>query len=148
MATKTFNRDDNYVPIANEGFLASKAITYVAETTGATGSTVLFTVTGDVLVRVFAVCGVDLDSNGAATIEVGITGNTAGVIALTTATTIDAGEIWKDATPATIISVPSSQVLTGTSIRQKITDAAIKAGKLTYYCLWNPVSSDGDITAA
>lgn len=145
--TKRFNRDDNYVPITNEGFVESKAITYAAATTGATGSTTLFTVTGDVLVRVFAVCSEDLDSDGAATIEVGITGNTAGIIALTTATTIDDGEIWKDATPATIITVPTAQVLNGTDIKQKITDATIKDGILTYYCLWNPISSDGNVVA-
>jgi len=146
---KTFLRDDNFVPITNEGFIATKSITYVASTTGATGSTTLFTVTGDVLVKVFAVCSVDLDSDGVATIETGITGNTAGLIALTTATTIDAGEIWKDNSPATIVSIPSSQILTiGTDIKQKITDATIKAGTLTFYCLWNPLSADGDVVAA
>lgn len=42
----TFTRDANHVPITNLGLTTSKAITYVGGTTGATGATTLFTVTG------------------------------------------------------------------------------------------------------
>lgn len=144
-----FTRDANRVPITGLGLQAEKSITYAAGTTGAIGASTLFTVTGDVAVRVFAKCTSDLTSGGVATIEVGIAGNTAALIPLTTATGIDAGEIWIDTAAATVEALPALQILVGgTDISQKITDATITGGVLTYYCLWFPISSDGNVVAA
>ena len=142
-----FKRDDNAVPITGLGLIASKAITYVAGTTGATGATTLFTITGTVAVNVFAVCsGVDL--TGAGTLEVGITGNTAAVIAQTAATAIDLGEIWYGTNPPTVGVMPNQLILAGTNIIQTIAGNTVTAGTLTYYCCWTPVSTDGNIVAA
>ena len=146
--TEAFNRDSNQVPITGLGLIASKAITYAALTTGAVGATDLFTVTGTVALRIFAVCSTLLDSDGAATIEVGIAGSTAGLIAQTTATTIDADEIWIDATPAKIETLPSLSILTDQTIIQTIATETIKAGVLTYYCCWTPVSTSARVVAA
>lgn len=143
-----YNRDSNHVPITNLGLAASKEITYAAGTTGATGATTLFTVTGVVAARVFAVCSSDLTSGGAATIEVGIAGNTASLTAQTTATAIDTGEIWIDATPATVEALPALSILSATSIIQTIASTTITGGVLKYYVLWTPISEDGDIVAA
>ncbi len=141
-----FQRDANYVPIVNLGLMASKAITYSALTTGAVGLTTLFTVTGTVAVRVFAVAsGTDLTGSG--TLEVGISGNTAAVIAQTAATAIDVGEIWLDTTPATVEALPSILIVAG-DIIQTIGTNTVTAGTLTYYCLWTPITSDGNIVAA
>ena len=64
---------------------------------GTKAAQTLFEVTGDVLVRVFGVCTVDLV--GAATLEVGVTGNTAALIAqIANATTLDENEIYYGAT--------------------------------------------------
>ena len=139
--------DDNYVPITNLGLAQSKTITYVAASTGAVGSKTLFTVTGTVAVYVFGICAIDLASAGG-TIEVGITGNTAAVIAQATSTDIDAGEFWRDATPVTVAAIPSLLMLNATNILQKITGATVSAGEMTYYCLWIPISSDGNVVAA
>jgi hypothetical protein len=87
-----FPRDANHVPITGLGLVESKEITYAAGTTGATGATTLFTITGQVAMRIFALCTGDLTSGGAATLEVGIAGNTAALLAQTTATGIDSGE--------------------------------------------------------
>lgn len=143
-----FNRDANNVPIDGLGFTDSKAITYAAGTTGATGATTLFTVTGVVAVRIFAVCSDDLTSGGAATLEVGIAGNTAALIAQTTATGIDSGEIWIDTAAATVEALPAIQILSGTNIIQTIGTTTVSGGTLTYYCLWLPISSDGNVVAA
>ncbi len=151
MATSTnLQRDASFAPIqGNDAMLALKAVTYVAATTGTVDAHTLFTVTGDVLVRIFATCSVNLDSDGAATIEVGITGNTAGLIAQTTATGIDAGEVWIDNAAATIEALPATQILTnGTDIIATIGTAAIKAGALTFYCLWRPLSVGASVVAA
>lgn len=144
---QAFLRDANHQPITSLGLTASKAITYVAGTTGATGATTLFTVTGVVALRILAVCSSDLLSGGAATIEVGLSGNTAALIAQSTATAIDTGEIWVDATPATAEALPAQQIVAA-NIIQTIGTTTITGGVLTYYCLWAPISSDGDVVAA
>lgn len=142
-----FQRDANYVPITNLGLMASKEITYAAGSTGATGATTLFTVTGQVALRVFALCSVDLTSGGSATLEVGIAGNTAALIAQTTATGIDAGEWWVDNAPATIEALPSQFLVSGNVI-QTIGTTTVTGGTLKYFCLWTPISSDGNVVAA
>lgn len=151
----SFSRDANGVPITTNGIVVSKSMTFAGGTTNDPGDydgtgnpATLFTVTGDVLVRIFAVCSVNLAGAGA-TIEVGITGNTAGLIAQTTATDIDAGHVWIDTAPATIEALPAQQILTnGTDIIQTVATANITAGALTYYCLWTNLSSDGNVVAA
>lgn len=143
-----FTRDANFVPITNLGLIASKAITYVGATTGATGATTLFTVTGTVAVRLFGVVS-GADVTGSGTIEAGIAGNTAALLAQTTGTALDVGEIWIDNAPATVEALPALNILTaGTDIIQTIATDTLTAGTITYYCLWTPISSDGNVVAA
>lgn len=141
-----FNRDANSVPITGLGLPASKSITYVAGTTGATGATTLFDVTGLVAVRVFAVVsGVDLTGSG--TLEVGIAGNTASLLAQVAATALDLGEIWTDNGPATVEALPALQLLNGTDIIQTIATDTVTAGTLNYVCMWFPLSSGASVVA-
>ena len=142
-----FNRDANHVPIDGLGFTETKAITYSALTTGAVGATTLFTVTGVVAVRLFGVVsGADL--TGAGTLEAGISGNTAALIAQTTGTGLDVGEVWIDNAPATVEALPAMQILAaGTDVIQTIGTDTITAGTITYYCLWYPISTDGNVVA-
>lgn len=142
-----FNRDANNVPITNAGLVTTKSITYAAATTGATGAHNLFTVTGVVSMQIFAVGGTDLTSGGAATIEVGISGNTAALLAQTTATDIDAGEIWIDNAPATVENLPAARIIRA-SVIETIGTTTITGGSLTYYCVWTPLSEDGNVEAA
>lgn len=144
-----FARDENFVPIQGLGFTASKAITYSALTTGATGTTTLFTVTGVVAVRLFGVVS-GTNITGSGTIEAGIAGNTAALLAQTTGTDLDVGDIWIDASaPATVEALPALSILAaGTDIIQTIATDTLTAGTLTYYCLWFPISSDGNLVAA
>ena len=53
--------------------------------TGGQAAYTIFTVTGDILLCVFGLCQVTLTSGGGDTIELGISGNTAALIAQTTA---------------------------------------------------------------
>lgn len=149
MSEQFFQRDANFVPITNLGLVTSKAITYVTATTGATGATTLFTVTGVVSVRVFGVCGLTLV--GAATLEVGIAGATAVVLAqIADATDLATDEIYTDATPTTKVEALPAQLIIGAGqdIIQTIGSTALTGGQLTYYCAWNPISSDGNVVAA
>jgi len=143
-------RDSNFVPVqANGAFTEKKAVTYTATGEGSVAAHTIYTVTGDVLVSVFGVCNTNLDSGGVATIEVGIAGNTAVLIAQTTATDIDDGEVWIDNAPATVEAVPASSVLNdGTDIIATVGTATITAGQIDFYCLWRPLESGASVVAA
>ncbi len=145
----SFSRDANGVPIWTDGLVVSKSRAYTgAVGLGSQGAVTLFTVTGDVIANTFGVCSEDLEGD-TATIEVGITGNTAAIIAQTTATDINNGTIWVDTGPATVESLPTAKILTGgTDIIETVGTAAISNGTLTFYCAWRPLSSDANVVAA
>lgn len=115
----------------------------------------LFKVTGTVLVRIFAVCKLTLV--GAGTIEVGVAGNTASLIAQdANATDIATGEIWCDSTPTTknvdLLSdvlgpyiVTDAGAAAGVTIDEKVASADITAGGLFYVLLWRPLTADGNV---
>jgi hypothetical protein len=149
MTTDVFQRDGNSVPITGKGLIASKTLAYTgAANLGAVGATTLFTVTGDVVLSIFAVCSETL-SGATATVEVGISGNTAALIAQTTGTTITNGKIWATTSPATVLAAPAEKVLTAsTNIIQTVATAAVTDGTLTYYCLWYPLSANASVVAA
>ena len=119
---------------------------------GATsGVTTLYTVTGDVLVRIFGICTTDLAGGG--TLEVGITGNTALLIAQTTGTDIITNELWVDVSPTTIggtlASVTGPFIIpNGLDIIETTASAAITSGQIHYICLWKNLSPDGKVVAA
>ena len=118
---------------------------------GAAGAYTLFTVTGNVyLYGIFGVCRELLDSGGAATVEVGTAAVTAGLIAQTLATDIDAGETWQDAAPdanpaAVVLLAHSFSVAAGTDIILTIGGFALTAGNLDVYAFWLPLSNDGTV---
>ena len=147
MTDQFFTRDANFVPITGLGLVGSKAITYIGATTGAIGATTLFTVTGVVGVRLLAVVS-GVDVTGAGLIEAGVAGNTAALLAQTTGTTLDVGEIWTDTGPSTVEALPAIQILNGANVIQTISGATLTAGTLTYYCAWFPISSNGNVVAA
>lgn len=145
----TFSRDANSVPITTDGIIVSKAITYVGASTGATGATTLFTVTGAVTARVFGICGTTIV--GAGTLEVGISGDTARILAqIADATDLAAEEIYLDATPTLKVEAMPSQLIisNGQDIIQTIGTTALTAGQITYYCLWTPLSTTGNLVVA
>ncbi len=119
--------------------------------TGGTGNpATLFTVTGDVLVYLFGLCKVDLV--GGATLEVGVTDNTA--ILLAQIADVSSGLLenmnWLDSAPAigegeAPIFHPISG---GLDIIQTAGTANITAGEIDYYCFWRPLSSNGLVVRA
>lgn len=107
----------------------------------------LFTVTGDVLVKLYGVCTTDL-AGATATLEVGVTGNTAGLIAQTTATDIDNTDIWRHNTPAvgveSIGNIPTNIIVNGLDIIETVGTADITSGNIYYVCLWRPITIGKD----
>ena len=118
--------------------------------TGGTGNpATLFTVTGDVLLYIMALCKTSLV--GAATLEVGLTGNTAILLAqIPDTTAFDENMNWLDTTPA----IGEGQapifhpIAGGLDIIQTVGTANITAGEIDYYCFWRPLSSNGLIVTA
>jgi len=119
--------------------------------TGDTGTVAIATVTGTVKLKVVAICSVNM-AGATATIELGTTGQTAGLIAQTTATDLDAGEIWHDATPDSPIeasSVSAETILAnGLDIFVTVGTANLSAGTIKFIFMWKPLSRDGIIVAA
>jgi len=120
-------------------------------TDGAQGTKTLFTVVGTVLVRLCAICTKNL-AGATGTISIGIAGATAAIIALTTATDIDANDIWHDATPdASIESVSTLReyIITGSkNIIATIATADLTDGILQFYCFWEALADGSTVVAA
>lgn len=112
----------------------------------------LFTVTGDVLVRLYGVC-TTLLAGSTATVSVGVTGNVGGLLPVTTATDLVAAEIWNDATPTEVGVGLLSNVLgpyiveNGIDIAEYVATADVTSGNIYYVCLWRPITPDGNVVA-
>ncbi len=141
-----FNRDENFVPITNLGFVSTKQITYVAGTTGAVGETNLFKVTGVVSIAVMGVVG-SIDLTGSGTLEVGDDSTTNQFLEQEAATNLDANFIWNDATPSLVGSLPLTYVMSGGNVVQTIATDTVTAGTVTYYCFWVPISANASVVA-
>jgi hypothetical protein len=119
---------------------------------GAQGTFTLFTVTGDVMVQLFGVCQTALTSGGAATVEVGITGNTAALIAQTAFDDVDQYETWQDAAPeANPGNVDAAMadffvIANGADVILTVATADLTAGVIDFDAFWCPLSTDGSVT--
>ena len=104
------------------------------------------TVTGSVLLtHLTARCNVDL-AGASATIEMGVAGNTAALIAQTTATQIDDGEFWQDTSPELGVSPAITDKAVEGNIILTVGTADITAGELEIVGYWLPLSNDGKMT--
>lgn len=114
-------------------------------------ATTLFIVTGDVIVRVFAICKTALTSAGSIIVRVGVSGNISAIIAqLDDAKTLIANEIWVDATPTTTLEAVPAGVRDGFIISngQDIIltpSGTFTAGVIDFHCSWKPLSVDGKV---
>lgn len=149
--------DPNGNPILTTDWAASvdKTVTFTNSTNangdydGTGNPQTLFTVTGTVLLRVLAKCTTNLTSSSG-TLEVGTALSTAGLIAQTTASAIDANEIWHDATPDSSIEATTvlTQKIVSQSVIQTVATADVSAGVIVYTALWYPLSAGSSVVAA
>ena len=97
----------------------------------------------------YGVC-TTLLAGATATLEVGVTGNTAKLIPLTTATDIDANEILLTTTPILgadlVNNIPEYLIVNGLDIIETVATASITSGNIYYVCLWRPVTVGMDAT--
>ena len=135
--SNTIPLDANSRPFENIDSFAvveSRPTAFAGATTDARGDKdgtqatfTLFTVTGEVLVRIFGVC-TTLLSGTTATLEVGVAGNTAALIAQTTTSAIDASELWNDSTPG--VGTDTLANITGPHIIVNGLDIIFQFGKM------------------
>ena len=146
----------NGTPVQAGWRIATKEATFAGGTANARGDfdgtgnpATLFTVTGTVMVVIFGHC-TTLLAGASATLEVGVSGNTAALIAQTLGTDIDAGEVWRDATPGLGAETLNDPIVIvgGADIIETVGTANLTGGVITYYCLWLPLSADGNVVAA
>lgn len=113
----------------------------------------LFTVTGDVVLKaIWGVVNTDL-AGATATIEVGVTGNTAGLIAQETCTDLDDGNIYTSATNAVGVAAMAGSgalyaINDGNDIIETLGTANVTAGQIDWYCIWAPVEVGALVQAA
>ena len=111
-----------------------------------------FTVTGDVVMKVVGICKASLTGSGAITVEVGVSGNTAVLIAqIADATDLVITEIYHDATPDATIEASSVFTEWINSTGQDVivtTTGTVTGGTIALYCFWYPLSADGNVIAA
>lgn len=150
----TFPVGDHKETMGLAAYRVSKTAAFTAGAgTGDVGTFALFTVTGSVIVKIIAVCTETVvEGVGGGTIEVGITGDTATIIAQTTSTTLDVNEIWHDATPDADIEALSVMgefiIVNGMDIFATIAGQNITDGTVEFTCFWTPLSSTGLVVAA
>lgn len=156
----SIDRDANRVPIYGPNglpFKTKKTITFDGNTANGIGDHdgtgdpfTIFSVTGDILADVIGVVKTTLV--GAATLEVGVTGATAALLAqVADATTLAADEVWG---PDGSVSLAEAYTPTlhgiggGLDIIGTVGTANITAGVIDFYCFWRPLSDDGNVAAA
>lgn len=128
-------------------YWAEKTITFA----NSTGTVSVFTVTGMVAVQIIPECTTNVASAAAADITLGVSGDTDAMIAATTATDLDANNIWIDASPDSNIEAQSTSrdYIIGNSDDVILTlSAQVDSGVLVFRCLWKPISADGKVEAA
>lgn len=127
-----------------------KTLTFSGQTPGTIN---LFMCQGTNVVRIVCVCTTTVTVTGAPTLEVGVSGATAAIIAQTTADLLAEGEIWHDVTPDATIEAMSTMrdfiTADSNAIALTITTAtSVDEGVLEFYCLWSPLSADGSVVPA
>lgn len=113
---------------------------------GAVGTVAVGTVTGRILItHLSAFCSTTLV--GAGTLALGVTGNTAGLIAeIADATDLAANDFWIDATPAEVRAATAilDKLVSG-NIFLTVGSTDITAGVVEFSMLWLPMSADGNL---
>lgn len=133
---------------------ATKTVTFTgAANLGAVGNVPIFTVTGEVAVVLFApTCTVNLgEAAPTATIALGVTSKTTFFVAATTATDIDAGDVWFTITPdINAIAIPTGfkDIWCTENIIGTVAAQNVNAGAIRFDLWWMPLSSDGNVVAA
>lgn len=116
-----------------------------------TGTISVFTVTGDVILRIIPVITTDCVPNTTANIRLGVVGNTDAMIVDSASAGLDARGIWVDQTPDNEIEpadrIRSYIVTDGNDVVLTLS-AQVNSGVIRFYCFWTPISGSGKVENA
>lgn len=116
-----------------------------------TGTVALFTVTGDVIVKIIPIITTDVTSAAVANIRMGVVGETDAMIVDSVSTNLDARGIWVDQTPDNEIETTErirEYIITDGNDVNLTLSAQVDAGAITFYCWWDRLSADGKVVVA
>jgi len=115
------------------------------------GTVTVFTVTGDVIVRILPIITTSVTSVAGANVRLGVVGNTDAMIVDSLATNLDARGIWVDQTPDNEIEpverIRGYFITDGNDVVMTLDDQ-VDAGVIRFYCFWTPLSSGAIVTNA
>ena len=126
--------------------VTTKTVTFDGTTWGDIGTDTIATITGRVLLLQHGAYCTTLLAGASATVELGTAGNIAELIAQTTATDIDADDVWGSATPDVGAGPSLSNNIVGLNIILTTATAAVSSGVLDFYFRWVPLSPDGNLS--
>ena len=137
----------NYV----EPLSTNKLIQDITFSNEGAGDVTVFTVTGDVIVKIIPVVITDLTSAAGANISLGVEGIDDAFIVNSLSTNLDARGIWVDQTPDNEVEPMDRMrnyiITDGNNIILNL-DAQIDTGVIRFYCFWTPLSSNGKVVNA
>jgi hypothetical protein len=169
IAEAVANRLLNFVPNSENNVLTWRVSKKVASAyTGGTANShgdhdgtgdpyTLFKVDGDVVISDFfgVVNTLVVSTSDTGTLEVGVAGNTAKLIAQTTAGsgTLAAGDVVTDAGSEAGIDVNAHSgakhyIASGADIIETLATNNFTAGQIDWYCIWAPVEAGASVTPA
>jgi hypothetical protein len=137
---------------ANPGMGVANVIIKAVTFSNTAADVNLFTVTGDVIARIVAVCKTACES--AAGCNVSVAANSVAIIASTDVTTLEAGDIWHDNSPDSEVEALSDamkeRVITdGNDIVFTVqAEKQVDSGAITFYFWYVPLSANGAVAAA
>lgn len=123
-----------------------KTVTFDGGTvSGAIAQETIATVSGAVLLLSGGVHCSTLLTGASATISLGTANNVAGLIDVTTATDIDANDMWRDNSPEVEIQMTIEDRVIQADMTIDVLTATIDTGVLQFLFWWLPVSLDGNM---
>ena len=118
-------------------------------TNGVVASADLFTVTGLIKGRLYAVCATNLAATNGPQVSAGVAGDLDALIAVTNAADVDANELWVNSTPQIRLYTEASiaERIIGGNIKFEISSATCDAGVVNFYLRWKPMTDGAGATA-
>lgn len=114
----------------------------------------IFTVTGSILARVFAIVGTAVTSTSADTLELGVAGDTACLLVQADADGVAfaQNDCWtldqEPDTPSAVLTTDWVVIPNSLDIALTINDHDLTAGVVTFYLMWIPLSPDAAVVGA
>lgn len=123
----------------------TKTIVIDGTVLGPIGSIPFLTIIGCVWIECLIVRCLTSLTGASATLALGTVGNTTGLIAATTATSITAGLLWTGTSPATGVGSAIVNQAANLNIIGTVATAGISGGSLEVDVYWLPLSANGNL---